>query len=114
MITAIVRSLTLATAILVSACAADAPPAAGKDAAKPYPLDTCIVSGEKLGGAMGDPVTVVKDGQEFKLCCKDCVKDLDKDPKKYADKLAAARKKTDEPKQPAAPVDDHAGHDHAK
>ena len=109
MITALTRTLTLATAVLISACAADAPaPVAAKDAAKPYPLDYCIVSGDKLGGDMGEAITVVKDGQEFKLCCKDCIKDLDKDPKKYEDKLAAAQKKPDAAKQPAAGADDHA------
>ena len=116
MITAIARTLTLATAVLVSACAADKP-AEAKDAAaaKPYPLDYCIVSGDKLGGDMGEAITVVKDGQEFKLCCKDCIKDLDKDPKKFEDKLAAAQqKKPDAAKPPAAGADDHADHDHAK
>lgn len=87
--------------------------AADKDAApaaKPYPLDYCIVSGDKLDGDMGKPITVVKDGQEFKLCCKDCIKEIDKDPKKFEDKLAAAQKKA-----PAAAgaSDGHKDHDHA-
>jgi len=33
------------------------------DPVKPYPLTTCIVSGEKLGG-MGDPYVFVHEGQE--------------------------------------------------
>ena len=50
---------------------------ATKDAkAIPYPLKTCIVSSEKLGGDMGKPVTLVYKGQEMKFCCKDCVKDF--------------------------------------
>ena len=57
-----------------------------KDAAKPYPLDTCIVSGEKLG-EMGKPVTFVYQGQEIKLCCKMCKPKFDKDPAKYLKKL---------------------------
>jgi YHS domain-containing protein len=55
--------------------------------AKPYPLDTCIVSGEKLG-EMGKPFTFVYQGQEIKLCCKSCKKDFDKEPEKFLKKLA--------------------------
>jgi YHS domain-containing protein len=59
---------------------------------KPYPLKTCIVSGEKLG-EMGKPVSYVSDGREFKFCCKDCVKDFKKDPAKYVKKLEVAEAK---------------------
>jgi len=62
------------------------------DKAKPYPLDTCIVSDEKLGGDHGDAYTFVHNGQEFKLCCKPCLKDFDKDPKSYHKKLAKLAK----------------------
>lgn len=61
------------------------------DAAKPYPLKTCIVSGEKLG-EMGKPYTLVHEGREIKLCCKGCLKDFQKDPAKYLKKLDAAEK----------------------
>jgi len=57
-----------------------------KAAAKPYPLDTCIVSGEKLGG-MGKPFVFVYQGQEIKLCCQGCKPKFDKDPAKYLKKL---------------------------
>jgi YHS domain-containing protein len=64
--------------------------------AKPYPLETCIVSGEKLGG-MGKAFVFDYKGQEFKLCCKSCKKDFDKDPAKFVKKLneevAKAKKK---------------------
>jgi len=69
------------------AAAATAATAAGTKP-KPYTLDTCVVSGEKLGG-MGDPVVFVYKGQEIKLCCKSCRGDFDKDPAKYLAKLAA-------------------------
>jgi hypothetical protein len=59
--------------------------------AKPYPLDTCIVSGEKLG-EMGKPFVFVYKDQEIKLCCKSCKKDFDKDPEKFLKKLAAPKK----------------------
>jgi YHS domain-containing protein len=63
-----------------------------KPAAKPYPLKTCIVSGEKLG-EMGSPSSTNYNGQEFKFCCKDCIKDFAKDPAKFEKKLAKAEKK---------------------
>ena len=55
--------------------------------AKAYPLDVCIVSGEKLG-SMGDPIVVVHQGQEVKLCCKSCKPDFEKEPAKFLAKLA--------------------------
>jgi hypothetical protein len=60
---------------------------------KPYPLTTCVVSGDKLGGDMGKPYVFTYQGREIKLCCKDCKKDFDKTPTKYIKKLAAAEKK---------------------
>jgi len=53
---------------------------------KPYPLKTCVVSGNTLG-AMGDPVTKVYDGQEIKFCCKPCVKKFEANKAKYLSKL---------------------------
>ncbi|RYD33817.1 MAG: hypothetical protein EOP86_12465 [Verrucomicrobiaceae bacterium] len=55
---------------------------------KPYPLKTCIVSGDALE-AMDDTVAFTHKGQEIKLCCKPCKKDFDKDPVKYLRKLKA-------------------------
>lgn len=40
---------------------------------KVYPLDTCVISGKKLG-AMGDPVQLVLDGTLVQLCCDNCTK----------------------------------------
>lgn len=66
-----------------------------------YPLDTCVVSGDKLG-EMGKPFEYVykAEGQPDRLvlfCCKGCVKDFKKDPAKYLKKLdeAAAAKAPD-------------------
>ena len=53
---------------------------------KPYPLDRCIVSDEKLG-SMGVPVVFIYQDQEIKLCCKACRKDFDADPKKFLEKI---------------------------
>lgn len=83
----LVSLLAVASALCVGGCA-DKPSsaAAAKTAAKPYPLDVCIVSGEKLGG-MGTPVSFVHEGQEIKLCCKSCRADFDKEPAKFLAKL---------------------------
>ncbi len=73
-----------------------------KKSDKPYPLTTCVVSGEKLGGDMGDPyIFTYKDkkiandsGREVRLCCKSCLKDFEKDPAKYLKKIDEAAAKT--------------------
>ena len=65
--------------------------ASSAGAAKAYPLQTCVVSGEKLG-SMGEPVVFIHEGQEVKLCCKNCRPDFDKEPAKYVKKIAAAQK----------------------
>jgi YHS domain-containing protein len=67
--------------------AAAAPAAGEKTAAvKPYPLTTCLVSGEKLG-SMGEPIVLNHKGQEIKFCCKQCQPDFEKNPDKYLAKL---------------------------
>jgi hypothetical protein len=58
---------------------------------KPYPLKTCVVSGEKLG-EMGDTYVFEHSGREIKLCCKNCLKDFNKAPGKYVKKLEQAEK----------------------
>ncbi len=64
-----------------------------KAALKPYPLGTCIVSDEKLGGDMGDPVVFAVEGREMKLCCKSCDKDFKKAKAKFIKKFDEAWKK---------------------
>ena len=61
-------------------------------AAKPYPLDTCLVSGEKLGSGGMTPYAFAYQGREIQLCCKDCLKDFNKEPAKFLKKLEAAEK----------------------
>ena len=79
--------------------------------AKPYPLTTCIVSGEKLG-EMGDPFVFTYNGQEIKLCCKSCKKKFDKEPEKFLKQLAEAQKSATAGPKPAAPAPEHGGHEH--
>ena len=57
-----------------------------------YPLDTCAVSGKKLG-SMGDPIVKVYEGREVRFCCGGCpkrfAKDLDKSFAALDQKIAA-------------------------
>jgi len=67
-----------------------------------YPLKTCVVTGEKLGGDMGAPyIFFYKDpknpndpGREVRLCCKGCLDDFKADPAKYLKKLDEAEAKS--------------------
>ena len=61
-----------------------------------YPLDVCVVSGEKLG-TMGDPFVIKHDGKTVKLCCSSCLKEFNKDLAKYMAILAEAEKKNAPP-----------------
>ena len=54
-----------------------------------YPLDTCVVTGQKLGG-MGEPVSHVWANQLVKFCCKGCIPQFNKDPRQYMVKVYAA------------------------
>ena len=70
-------------------------------AAAEYPLTTCTVSGDKLGGDMGAPEDYIyreqgKPDRLVRFCCKDCLGDFRKDPAKYLrmiDDAAAAKSK---------------------
>lgn len=67
-------------------------PAADEFKGDAYPLDTCVVSGEKLGA---DAVTVVLSGMkdknldatQMKFCCAKCEATFKADPSKYTAKL---------------------------
>jgi YHS domain-containing protein len=75
---------------------------------KPYPLTTCIVSGEKIDGDMGAPYVFTYQGREIKLCCKDCKKKFDKEPATYLKKLDEGEKAKANPG--SAPSQGHEGH----
>ena len=86
--------ITAYLAAPLAALAADSKDAKKSEKAKPYTLKTCPVSDEKLGGDPDmKPYVFTYEGREIKLCCKDCKKDFDKDPKKYVKKIEAAEKK---------------------
>jgi hypothetical protein len=86
LITAIVSVLALANVVLLTQAA--------DKKAKPYPLDTCAVTDEKIGADPGmKPYTFVHEGREIKLCCKSCLKGFKKDTAKIIAKIEAAEKK---------------------
>ena len=87
-----IRTAVLLTGLaagVLSTHAADKP---GDKKAKPYPLATCVVSGEKFEGSDMKPYEFVHAGQAIKLCCKSCLKDFNKEPAKYLKKIADAQK----------------------
>jgi YHS domain-containing protein len=55
-----------------------------------YPLDVCVVSGEKLG-SMGEPHVITHEGTEVQFCCDNCVPKFKEDPAKYLAKIEAAQ-----------------------
>jgi len=96
------RLKTFTVAVLVTsfvagpfaALAADANADKKSDKPKPYPLDTCVVSDEKIGADPGmKPYAFTHEGREIKLCCKGCLKDFNKDKAKYVKKIEEAEKK---------------------
>jgi YHS domain-containing protein len=54
-----------------------------------YPLDYCVVTGEKLG-SMGEPVVYQHEGRTIKFCCTGCVETFKKDPAKWLAKIDEA------------------------
>ena len=54
-----------------------------------WPLNTCAVSGEELGG-MGEPVVKVYDGREVRFCCAGCIRNFEKNKESFLQKADAA------------------------
>ncbi len=74
--------LTLITTALLASCAGTTSTAG----VKPYPLDTCIVTDNKLG-SMGTPVVKTYGDQQVKFCCSPCVAKFEKEPQRYLAKI---------------------------
>ena len=53
---------------------------------KPYPRDSCLVTGEKLD-SKGTPMTFVHKGQEVKVCCAACEMAFKMSPGTYLAKI---------------------------
>jgi hypothetical protein len=79
--------------------------AQGKD----YVLKQCPVSDENYGGDMGDPVDVVVGGRLVRVCCKDCIAEVEKTPAKFVEMVDAARKKAAEAKPSEGKTDKSRG-----
>jgi len=62
-----------------------------KAQAAAYPLKTCVVSGEELGG-MGEPVERLYGTRLVRFCCASCTESFEKEPTAYLKKLDDARK----------------------
>ncbi len=58
-----------------------------------YPIKTCMISGDALGGDMGAPIDRVYNNHLVRFCCKDCIKDFEKAPAKFLGMLDEAWKK---------------------
>jgi hypothetical protein len=71
---------TLLALLLISSLPAAEP------ATKPYPLTTCLVTGNDLG-SMGDEKVIIYEGQTIKFCCAPCETRFRKNPAKYLPKL---------------------------
>ena len=78
-----------------------------------YPLDTCVVSGEKLD-SMGKPTDLLYQHRLVRLCCTSCTKTFNANPDKYLKLIdeAAAKKAASTQPAPEAPKDPHSGHMH--
>ena len=88
------KTLLLALSLVFASALSAQTPAAPAAA---YPLDTCVVSGEKLGGDMGEPYDYVykqagQPDQLVRFCCKACLKDFLKEPAVYLEMIKAAEK----------------------
>lgn len=66
---------------------------------KTYPFKACLVTDESFGGDMGDPADVVLGGRLVRLCCKGCLKKLEKDAPVFIAKVDEARKAKAQPKK---------------
>jgi len=54
-----------------------------------YPLDYCLVSGQKLG-SMGEPPVIEFEGREIKFCCGGCIDEFKTHAATYLGKLDSA------------------------
>lgn len=74
--------LTLSACKEHSTSAESEPPSKPVASSSEYPLDVCVVSGEKLG-SMGEPFVIDHEGTEVRFCCDNCLPKFRKDPAKY-------------------------------
>ena len=82
-------AVSLTVPFVVRADDTNSPSTSTNAVVKPYPLDTCVYDGMKLG-SMGDPYVFVYQGQEIKLCCAGCKSRFLADPDTYMKKIKDA------------------------
>lgn len=95
------------SAFVLAAMRGDEPGAADAHAANPekeakadpYLLDTCPVSGQKLG-SMGEPLIKTIEGREVRFCCGGCVGRFEADTAKYFTEMDKAIAKQQMPYYP--------------
>lgn len=85
-------TIAILAAVLLGSTFAFADSALPKGVPTDYPLKKCVVSGDPLG-EHGKVVKVSNGGTDVYLCCKDCVKDFNKEPEKYTKMVKDAGKK---------------------
>jgi hypothetical protein len=75
-------AVVLLAVLAIAGCGGDS----RASAVKPYPLTTCIVTGNALG-SMGDEQTLIYEGRELKFCCAPCIEKFKANPQRYLAKL---------------------------
>lgn len=75
---------------LLIACGKSGPTTDAAGAKGAYPLDVCVVSGEKLG-SMGEPHVITHDGVEVRFCCEHCVPKFEANPAAFVAKVKEAK-----------------------
>jgi hypothetical protein len=116
-----IAATAIAASLVLAGCGGEQKAETAKTKEKPaevakavtaYPIDWCLVSGEKLG-SMGDPIVVEHAGREIKFCCQMCVDPFKADPAAYIAKLdSAAAGLLKGPAEAPAEETGHEGHDH--
>lgn len=57
---------------------------------KPYPLDTCLVTGDAFGPKVRG-LSMIHEGREIRFCCGECKWTFLEEPEVYLKKLEAGR-----------------------
>jgi len=92
----VLAAVFAAAPAIIHAGSTNSMPAASKPV--PYPLDTCIISGDKLDGDMGPAIVFIYQtngiNQEIKFCCPMCKPKFLADPDKYMKFIQQAETKS--------------------
>lgn len=122
-IVSIMIGVFLAAVVVVAGCGREEPAPASVQQMQPlsqpapstapatddYPIDFCVVSGDKLN-AMGDPIVYQHEGREIRFCCDSCIRTFKREPAKYLAKLDAAV--AEQGAEAASDDHDHGDHEH--